>query len=144
MSEHRVVFCKRAHFLRKFFFFHAQFFCKHGQLLVGLSLNELVERRIKQADGDRAAFHRLDDFVEVFLLVWQDVCKACFAAFGVIGDNHLLEIGQFWLVKEHVLSATKSDSVRTESECVQCVLRCVAVRVDVKALHGVAGFGDAL
>ena len=143
VSEHRVVLVKGGNLRDEGSFVHAKLCRKGSCSSVALRLNELVERRVEEADGDRASFHRLDDFVEVLLLVRKNLREVLFSLLGRVRDNHFLERGEFWLVEEHVLGAAKTDSHSAEAERVLRILRRVSVREDVESLDGLSARGRA-
>ena len=98
-----------------------------------MGLDELVERRVEQADSNRASFHCLDDFVEIFFLQRKNVLEVFLALFCRVGNDHLLERSELGLVEEHVLCAAKTNAGGSKAERVFGVLRSVSVGANFKA-----------
>ncbi len=76
-----------------------------------LSGNELVERRIQEADGYGVAAHCLVDALEVALLHRLELCKSCNALFLGVGADHFTESSDTVAVEEHVLGTGKADAL---------------------------------
>ena len=66
---------------------------------------ELVQRRVEEADGGREAFERLEDADEVFLLVGQQLGERLLPVLDVVGENHLAHGVDAVAFEEHVLGA---------------------------------------
>ena len=75
---------------------------------------ELVQRRIEQADGHRQAVHRLEDADEVLLLVRLERGQGLLAAGLVVGEDHLPHVDDALAFEEHVLGAAEADPLGTE------------------------------
>ena len=65
--------------------------------------NELVERRIQEANGNRHAVHGFVDAFKVSLLHRLQLCKSCDTLFNRVGADHLTEDGNTVLIEEHML-----------------------------------------
>ena len=65
---------------------------------------ELVERRVKEADGDREARHGREDGLHVFLLEDEELVEGLLAFFLVLGENHLF-VDVFWGFNKWILGA---------------------------------------
>ena len=98
-----------------------------------MGLDEFVERRVKQADSNRATFHCLDDFVEIFFLQRKNGLEVFLALFCCVRNDHLLERSELGLVEEHVLCAAKTDTGGSKAERVFGVLRSVSVGANFKS-----------
>ena len=98
---------------------------------------ELVQRRIEQADGHREPGHGFEDALEVALLHGQQPVERC-PAFVLVGrHDHLAHDRQAFLGHEHVLGAAEADPFGTELPRLACVGRRVGVRVHAEAAHAV-------
>ena len=71
---------------------------------------ELVQRRVEEADGGREAFQRLEDADEVALLVRQQLGERGFAGLDVVGEDHLAHGVNAVAFEEHVLGAREADA----------------------------------
>ncbi len=81
----------------------------HQGLLGG---QELVDRRIEQADRHRPRSHDPQDFLEVATLHRQQLGQGRFAVLGGLGQNHLQHDRQAFLGVEHALGAAQADAHR--------------------------------
>ena len=70
---------------------------------------ELVERRIEQAHGDREALHGLEDAFEVGLLHGEQALEGALALGGVRRQDHPPDQHDPVLGEEHVLGAAQAD-----------------------------------
>ena len=75
---------------------------------------ELVERRIQEADGDRLPLHDLEEVVEVGPLHREEDLQRLAPLLFRVGDDHLPELHDPLLVEEHVLRAAEADPLRLE------------------------------
>ena len=75
---------------------------------------EFVQRRIEQADGDRQAFHHLEDRLEIAALHRQQFGQRGFALVFGIGQDHLAHRDDAVGVEEHMLGAAKADAFGAE------------------------------
>ena len=94
---------------------------------------ELVERRVEQADRDRQPRHRLEDRLEVGLLEREEPVERVAAALLVAREDHLLHDGQPLVAEEHVLGAAEADALRAELARLRGVLGVVGVRAHLEA-----------
>ena len=76
--------------------------------------NELVKRRIEQADRDRQALHLAEEAFEVALLHRQDLGQSAFAAVLRVGEDHLANRVDAIGLEEHVLGTAKPDALGAE------------------------------
>ena len=79
-------------------------------LVVG---QELVQRRVEQADGDGQAVHRLEDADEVALLLRAQLLERGVFLVGGVGEDHALHDRQA-VAEEHVLGAAQADALGAE------------------------------
>ena len=73
-----------------------------------------MERRIQEADGHRAAVHRLVHGLEVALLIGQDLGQGLLAVLDVVGNDHLAHGLDAVALEEHVLGAAQADALSAE------------------------------
>ena len=85
-----------------------------GDLLLAVR-QELVQRRIEQADGHRPAGHDLEQLDEIGALHRQKLGERRAARFLVVGEDHLAHRLDALLVEEHVLGAAKPDAFGAEA-----------------------------
>ena len=83
--------------------------------LLRLVRQELVQRRIEQADGHRQAGHDLEQLDEVLTLHRQDFGERRATPVGILGQDHLAHRGQPDVVEEHVLGAAETDALGAEA-----------------------------
>ena len=69
---------------------------------------ELMERRVKEADTDRIALERLVERLKVALLIGKYLLERGLAVLGVVRADHLAEGGYPVGLKEHVLGAAEA------------------------------------
>ena len=105
--------------------------------------NELMQRRIEEADGDGIAAQRLVQFFEVGLLHRLDLGESRFALFDGVGADHLAERGDPCRIEEHVLGTAKADALRAERGSLFRILRGIRVGADRHCLVLVGQFHDA-
>ena len=77
--------------------------------------DELVQRRVEQAHGDRQAGHDGEQFNEIGLLERRDLRQRQTAAGLVIGQDHLAHGGDAGVVEEHVLGPAQADTLGPEA-----------------------------
>ena len=75
---------------------------------------ELVQRRIEQADGHRQAGHDLEQLDEVAALHGQELGERPPAPVLLVGEDHLAHGDDAVLVEEHMLGAAEPDAVGAE------------------------------
>ena len=98
-----------------------------ANVLVGVR-QELVQRRIQQADRDGQAVHGLEDAHEVSALKRQKLGQRTGALLGAGGEDHLLHRQDSRRLEEHVLGAAQADALGPELPRHPRVLRRVHVR----------------
>ena len=105
-----------------------------GQLLnlVVLVREELVERRVKQADGYRQTAHCAVDCLEVAALHRQDLRQSGLALLERVSDDHLANRLDTGRLEEHMLGTAQADAFRAELACLRSVARRIAVGADVQ------------
>ena len=104
-----------------------------GSQLLDLRLlggNELVQRRIQEADGDRVALKSLIESLEVSLLIRKDLVQSLFSLFDGIGADHLAERGDPLRIEEHVLGTAEADTLGAKLSRLLRVGRGVCVGSD--------------
>ena len=74
---------------------------------------ELVQRRVEQADGDRQAVHGLEDLLEVGPLQFEQLGQRRRLLLGRVGEDHALHERQP-IAEEHVLGAAQADALGAE------------------------------
>ena len=89
---------------------------------------ELVQRRIEEADRDRHSVQLAEDAFEVVLLIRQQLIERVPPPFLVAREDHLAHAEDAFLLKEHVLGAAQADARRAEQPRHARVLRRVGVR----------------
>ena len=87
---------------------------------------ELVQRRIEQADGHRKAGHRVEEPFEVGLLQRPQDLQAALATLAVLGQDHVGH-QRLTLAEEHVLRPAQPDALRAEGPRLLGVLGRVGV-----------------
>ncbi len=100
-------------------------------LLVGVG-EELVQRRVEEADGDRQALHLLEDAEEVPLLHRQDLGQGALAPFQVLGQDHLAHGHDPVALEEHVLGAAQADALGPELAGDRGVVGGVGIGADLE------------
>ncbi len=76
---------------------------------------ELVQRRIEQADRDRQAVHDAEQLVEVAALHRQDLRERRAARGLVVAEDHLAHGEDALGLEEHVLGAAQADALGAEA-----------------------------
>ena len=94
---------------------------------------ELVQRRIEGADGDREAVHGAEDADEVVALHGQQLAQRRAAVLLVVGQDHGAHVRQTVFGEEHVLGAAQSDAFGAERARLQGVARDVGVGANAHA-----------
>ena len=78
---------------------------------------ELVQRRIEQADRDRKPVHDVEERDEVLALEGQDLVERRAAALLVVRQDHLAhgqQPGRLVGIEEHVLGPAQADALGAE------------------------------
>ena len=96
---------------------------------------ELVQRRVEEADRHRQPSHRLEDPLEVGLLHRQEPLEHRPPLVLGRGHDHLADDRQPVLGIEHVLGPAKADPLRAELACLRGVVGRVGVRAHPQAPH---------
>ena len=105
---------------------------------------ELMERRVEEADGDGLAHHGLVDLLEVLLLHGLDLGQSPLALLHGVGDDHLADGGDTVGIKEHVLGAAQAHALGAEVLGLTGVLGGVGVGADLEVTELVGPVHDAL
>ena len=105
--------------------------------------NELMERRIEEADGDGIAAQRLEETLEVCLLHGLDLGERSLALLDRVGADHFAEGADPCGVEEHMLGAAKADALRAERSRLLGVLGRIRVGADAERLVLVGELHDA-
>ena len=93
-----------------------------------LRRDELVERRIQEADRHGIPLQSLIDGLKVTLLIGQDLRQGLLSLLHGIGADHLPEGLDPLRIKEHVLRPAKTDALRPEFSRLLRVSRRVRIR----------------
>src|ERR1041385_4871029 len=94
---------------------------------------ELVQRRIKQADNDRQAFHCPQDAVEVVMLEEQELRYFALFFFTTrFSEDHRLNNRQTIFLEKHVLGAAQANTACTIFTGAASVGGVIRVGVDVQ------------
>ena len=96
---------------------------------------ELVQRRIEQADRDRQAAHDREQLDEVLALHRQQLGQRRAAARLVVGEDHLAHRDDAVALEEHVLGAAQADAFRAEIARGLGVERRLGVGAHLHAAH---------
>ncbi len=94
---------------------------------------ELVQRRVEQADGDRQPGHGREDPLEVGLLEGEQPLQLTAALVLGSSQDHCAHERQPALCHEHVLGPAEADAFGAELPCFGGVLGRVRVRAHAKA-----------
>ena len=95
--------------------------------VVLLGRQELVQRRVKEADGHRQPAHRAEDALEVLPLHRQQLGQRRLALLDRLGDDHLAHRGDAVGFEKHMLRPAESDALRAEGDRLPRVLGRVGV-----------------
>ncbi len=93
---------------------------------------ELMQRRIEQADDDRVAVHGPEETFKVAALHGQQQIQRRLAACLAAGRDHLLHDGQTFFFEEHVLGAAEADAFGAVAAGTLCILRIVGIGPDTQ------------
>ena len=94
---------------------------------------ELVQRRIEEADRRRVALQRAEDAGEVLALVRQQLGERRLPLLHGLGEDHLAHRVDAIALEEHVLGAGEADADGAERDGVRRLLRRVGVGADAHA-----------
>ena len=105
-----------------------------GQFLnvLRISRNELMQGRIEQTDGNRAALHGLIDGLKVSLLNRLQLGKRSFTLLRRLGDDHLAHRLDAVSLEEHMLGTAQSDALGAEGGSLLCIVRGVGICADLQ------------
>ena len=99
-------------------------------LLLRRVRQELVQRRIEEANRRRIALERPEDAGEVLALVRQQLGQRRLPRLERLGENHLAHRVDAIALEEHVLGAAQADADRAERDGVARLLGRVGVGAD--------------
>ena len=105
--------------------------------------HELVQRRVEEADRHRLALERLEELLEVVLLVRQYLRERDAALLNRVGADHLAERRDAALREEHVLRAAEADAFCAKLAGLLGVARRVGVRAHLELAELVGPHHDA-
>ena len=94
---------------------------------------ELVQRRIEEADGRRIALERTEDAREVLALIRQELGERRLSRLERLGEDHLAHRVDAVAFEEHVLRAAETDADGAKRDRVLRLLRRVGVGAHVHA-----------
>jgi hypothetical protein len=126
MSEHRVGLAQAVDDAHQLLTRELELTGEQLALLAAMR-EELVERRVEQADRDRIAVHRLEDPLEVGTLHGQELGERPAATALVVRDDHLAHRVDAIPVEEHVLGAAEPDALGAEAARDARIVRRVGV-----------------
>ncbi|CAM5529829.1 hypothetical protein SNARM312S_07686 [Streptomyces narbonensis] len=104
---------------------------------------ELVQRRVEQADRDGQPVHGLEELDEVLLLQRQEGLQRLLALGVRVGEDEALDVLAA-LTEEHVLGAAQADALGAEAAGAQRVLGVVGVGADAQPADAVRVGHDAV
>ena len=99
-------------------------------LALGVVRQELVQRRVEGADGDRPLAHHPEDAGEVAALDGQELGEGLLALFTSGGQDHLAHGDDAVAAEEHVLGAAQADALGAEGDRVGRLVGLVGVGAD--------------
>ena len=99
-----------------------------------LGRDELMQRRVEEADGDGVAAQRFKQTFKVCLLHRLDLGESRFALFDRLRADHFAEGVDAAFAKEHVLGTAQADALRAERGGLLCILRGVCIGTDAQSL----------
>ena len=98
---------------------------------------ELVQRRIEGADGDRETLHRLEESGEVGALHGQQLLEGGATVLLGASHDHGAHEGKTILGEEHVLGAAEADAFGSEGDGSLGIARNVGIGADLEAAMGI-------
>mmetsp|Transcript_37749 Transcript_37749/g.118185 ORF Transcript_37749/g.118185 Transcript_37749/m.118185 type:complete len:920 (-) Transcript_37749:644-3403(-) len=109
-TEHRVLLLALLHGVHECGLVEAEL---HGEVQVALVLagEELVQRRVEEAHGHGQAVHGLEDALEVFALLGEQLGDGGGFLLRRLREDHAAHGGEASLVEEHVLRAHEADAL---------------------------------
>ena len=111
-------------------------------LVLGMG-DELVKRRIEEADRDGLAVERLEELLEVVLLIGENLRERETALFDRVGADHFAERRDAALREEHVFRTAKPDTLGAELARLLRVTRRIGVGADFEFAELVGPHHDA-
>ena len=96
---------------------------------------ELVQRRIEQADGHRQRLHGFEEAHKVGALHGQQLLEGFAAILLVVGQDHGAHVVDAVLGKEHVLGAAQADAFGAEEASLLGVAGNVGIGADLEPAH---------
>ena len=139
MPEHRVLLFEVAEPGAKGGSIHFQRRRQFLDLLVAMR-QELMKRRIEQADRDGQPPHDLEQLDEVLALHGQNLRQRGAPAVFVGSHDHLAHRHDAGRVEEHVLGTAKADTFRSKLPRLSRIVRRVGVRAHLHAPHAIGPF----
>ena len=115
MAEHRVELMEFRHAAHDDFHRHADFLGQVKLLFLRLG-KEFVQGRVQKADGARQALERLEDALEVPLLVGEELGNGGYAVALLGGEDHFTDEVDPVPFKEHVFRAAEADAGGAEGD----------------------------
>ena len=88
---------------------------------------ELMQRRIEQADSHRARAHDGEDRGEILALVRRELVKRGHAALLRVRQDHFAHRRDAFSIEEHMLGAAKPDALGAELQSSGCIFRGFSV-----------------
>ena len=143
VAHHRVELLEVVASLLDFCDGQAHLLCHALDLGLGVG-NELMQRRIQEADRDRSTLHGLVQALEVALLERDQLVQGSFSLLSGIGEDHLADLRDTVRVEEHVLGSGQTDALCAEADRIGGVCRGICIRADVKSSVLVGPVHDAL
>jgi len=113
MAEHRVEFVEELDLVFQLLCRHSHRFRQRLDILL-LMGEELVQRRVKEADGYRQPLHFAEDADEITFLHRQNLGEGLLSAFQILGENHLPDGGDPVRFEKHMLGAAETDPLGAE------------------------------
>ena len=98
---------------------------------------ELVQRRIEQADGHRQPRHDLEQLDEILALRRQQLGERRAAPFRILGEDHLAHGEDALLLEEHVLGAAEPDAFGAEGARLARIGRRIGIGAHLQAAEAV-------
>jgi hypothetical protein len=93
---------------------------------------KLVERRVKQTDGDRKAIHRVQNATEILSLKRQEIIQCGLPRLCALGENDALDEDPA-VAEEHMLRATQTNASAPEPTCSGSILRSIRISANGEA-----------
>ena len=103
-----------------------------------------MERRVKEADGNRQSAHCAEDALKVLPLHRQQLGQRGFSLLDGFGDDHFAHRCDAVGVKEHMLRAAESHALRAEGNCLLRVFGRVGVGAHAQGALFVCPFHKGL